>query len=65
MSKRRILMKKGDFISKKESLKDKKREYFDWNERKKGGKINNFNYVTHWYRGVYPHNNIIRHKDVG
>jgi hypothetical protein len=40
-------MKKGDFISKKESLKDKKREYFDWNEGKSSGKINNFNCVTH------------------
>ena len=65
MPKRRILVKKGDFIGKKGSLKDKKREYFDWNEVEKEWKINNFNCVTHWYRGVYTHNNIIRHKDVG
>ena len=45
--KRRILVKKGDFIVKKGILKDKKREYFDWNEVEKERKINNFNYVTH------------------
>ena len=36
LSKRRILVKKGDFIAKKGILKDKKRDIFDWNNSKSG-----------------------------